>query len=320
MIGSKLKKFAAEMGFTVKNGIAYGIYKDYLLTLKDVNGMPSVTFAVYFTDENIMGNIHLLLDNEDIKKSYAIYLHEISVTMIHIVFLNKLKAIEYIKSFIDMLCEKLSASAVKGAAYCNCCGLETDLTAAHPVMINSNAFLMHSGCIDKIAETQKADYQEIKTMGSVLTGTIGAAIGGIIGAIPWAVVYYFGWFVGWLGLLIGLAAKKGYELFKGKETKAKAVVIIIVAALAVVFAELVTCIVSLSSEISAGNLNYSIIDTIRLLFTALGEDPELQRMFLIDILMGWLFAGLGLYSMIRSIFHSTKSTNGVPYRLDDSSK
>ena len=75
--------------------------------------------------------------------------------------------------------------------------------------------------------------------GNYITGIIGSIIGGAIAAIPWVVVYVkCNMILSVLAILIALGALKGYEIFKGKVTKALKPIVIIVTLLIVIIANL----------------------------------------------------------------------------------
>ena len=64
--------------------------------------------------------------------------------------------------------------------------------------------------------------------GNYITGIIGSIIGGAIAAIPWVFVYVkCNMILSVLAILIALGALKGYEIFKGKVTKALKPIVII---------------------------------------------------------------------------------------------
>lgn len=86
-------------------------------------------------------------------------------------------------------------------------------------------------------------------------GIIGAILGSMVGSIVWAVAYYMGWFFAVIGMLIGIGAKKGYELLGGKKCKAKVVVILI----ATVFGA-ISVMRKAGKEHSSATLNSTVIE------------------------------------------------------------
>jgi len=76
--------------------------------------------------------------------------------------------------------------------------------------------------------------------GSYLTGIIGAIIGGAIATIPWVLVYIYGnMMLSLLAIIIALGALKGYQICKGKMTKAVKPIVAIISLVVVVFATLI---------------------------------------------------------------------------------
>ena len=52
MVGSAMKKFAAENGIAIKDGIAFGNYHGYMMSMEEGVGWKAISFAVRFEDEN----------------------------------------------------------------------------------------------------------------------------------------------------------------------------------------------------------------------------------------------------------------------------
>jgi hypothetical protein len=321
MIGNGLKKFANEKDLEIKKGVAYGVYHQYMITLKDGMGYKSLAFAVNFTDETNRMLLKSMLDDKILKKQYRLNGYLITNNLIEINFIDNWGVLKRLEAFLDMFCEVLISYSVRGAGYCSECGLELNETPAQSVLLSGAVFQMHGACIDKAVSAHEEFAEEIQNSGSVFTGTIGATIGAVLGSIPWIIAFYFGWFVGWLGFLIGIASKKGYEVFKGKETKAKGVVIILVVFVTVVFAEFVTYLLIFHFEIAAdpelSQMGLSILDLSSVFVISVLEDPAFRNSVLIDIGLGWLFAGLGVYSTLREIFSAAKEIESKPIRLDE---
>lgn len=179
---------------------------------------------------------------------------------------------------------------------------------------------MHESCIAHLNEEAGIQHEEAKTTGSVLTGTVGALLGGIIGSIPWAIAYYFGWFVGWLGFLIGIAAKKGYELLKGKETRVKSVILVVVTIISVILVEFVAGIISWNiefandPELASYGLSFSQIAS--LFIEASIYDAEMRGALIGNFILSLIFAGLGIYSTVFDVFKKTGKNSGSAIRLD----
>ena len=151
-------------------------------------------------------------------------------------------------------------------------------------------------------------------------GILGAALGAVVGAIPWAIAFYAGWFVGWLGLLIGVASKKGYELLGGKETKVKAVSVIVSSLISVVAVNMIVYILSWHADLNA-MFGATLQESVNFFFDSMlnknfiAYDPALLPYVLKDIVLGWVFAGLGIFALAKGMFIEAKSNTATPVRL-----
>ena len=320
MIGTAFKKYAKELHFTLDKGVAYGEYRQYLMTFSEGMGWKKVVIGVSLRDETSKAAVQVFLMDQKFRSSHRITEALIEDSAVTLIFQDTMGTVKVIRNTVEKVLDKFTELDIKGIGFCNYCGQAFAGGDKDKILYNEKVLYMHTGCVGHLSAGVNAGAEEIKSKGSVARGTVGAVIGALMGSIPWAVAYYFGWFVGWLGFLIGLAAKKGYELFKGKDTKAKAVVISIVVFLTVIFAEYVTLIISCWSEFSdapqwlAGGFSFG--DVVEYVNAIVLRNREVQISMITDILIGWLFAGLGIFSMVRDIFKGAKATMALPERLN----
>ena len=311
MVGSGIKKYAKQNGLTVKNGVAYGIYRGYMLTLQEGSGWKSADFAISTTDELngvLQSQLGQLLTDET-RKEYRIMELGLSKTRLAVKFFDNPGTMGKMEAFIDVICNKLSACEVPGQNYCGHCGQPIDSAlSAQDILVGGMVCQMHDGCASSAERDMAAAWEEAQSQGNMVTGIIGAILGGIVGMIPWAVASYFGWYVGWLGFLIGFAAKKGYELLKGKVCKAKAIVIIIVSVLCVVLAAFAGYMFLFMSE-----FNLTFMESAELFFLVVSSDSAALGEVLGNLALGLLFAGLGVFDVVRGIFSAnSKKNTSVP--------
>ena len=134
--------------------------------------------------------------------------------------------------------------------------------------------------------------------GNYITGIIGSIIGGAIAAIPWVFVYVkCNMILSVLAILIALGVLKGYEIFKGKVTKALKPIVIIVTLLIVIIANLVVIpnFIAYESDVEV---------------SVLYENEEFQDALMRDLIVSIIFAALGISAAISSI-NNTLIKNGV---------
>ena len=305
MIGSGLKKFAEANGLTVKNGVAYGTYDGVFLTLQEGAGWKSVSAAVYFDTAEQSDRVRGWLGDEARQKEFRIQggsVTDVSVKpgSVQVAFTDNPGTMGKIEAFLPLFTAMLKDLAVKSTQVCHSCGMAGGDAA--DVLIGSTVYHLHDSCSAKAEAELREEADERKSTGSVAKGAIGAVLGAIIGAIPWVIVYAMGYIASLLGLLIGICAKKGYELAKGKETKAKGIVIVICVLLAVVVAEFAAIVaVNTADGIELGWTFGEIVAFM--LEWAMGEG---LAVVLKEIALGWLFALLGIFQLLRVTFRQTK--------------
>lgn len=315
MVGSAIKKYAKENNWQVKNGIAFGIYRGYMMSMQEGAGWKSISIAARLENEDALQSAYELLNDKSFMKDYRISGSKVSPSAVNVVFIDNPGTMKKIIEFIDSFCDGLDSFGAKGANYCSSCGLELGGMGV-PALMNDTVYLLHEGCMHRDDEQLNSAKEEIKKEGSAVTGTVGAFLGAIVGAIPWAIAYYFGWFVAWLGFLVGIAAKKGYELLNGKESRAKGIAVIIATIFGVIFAESAAIMVAVGVAWAQEGITFSIFDIAYSYFYALATDSSILVDILIDTALGLVFAFLGIWSTIRDIFKATGKNADRFIRLD----
>lgn len=320
MVGKTIKKYADEKGLTVKNGIAYGVYGGYMISLNEGSGYKALSVAVSFNDENSYSALGAYLSDANTKKYYRITNHQLNNNSFTVLFFDKKGTMDKIAEFTDALCSKLTELGGLGADYCSSCKMPLDSASAVKASMNNTVYLLHEACFAKDNENFTIAKETVALKGSVPKGIVGALLGAALGAIPWAIAYYYGWFVALLGLVIGLAAKKGYELLGGKESRAKGVVLIIATIFGVFLGESMALIYVMYSAYTTdpqyAAYSITLFDTIRAYFSLLFTNSELMSEIIGDVLFGLVFAALGMYQIIIAAFKSTGKKANTLTKLD----
>lgn len=298
------KTFASTKGLVLSRKKAYGNYQNYMITVNDNGKVKTLCCsAIIDGDEAIAEVERFILMQKNAGRKITGYGVTDKCLVVH--FAASSQTFDQMGAFLDALIAKLSEVGAQGMGICPHCK-QPILADGQLVQINGIVVQMHGACVRQHNEQVDAEQTEIKSDGNVFTGAIGAVLGGILGCIPWAVAYYFGWFVGWLGFLIGLAAKKGYELLNGKRCKTKGIIIIAVTVLCVILAEFVTVGISLALDPEFG---VSVIEGILWVFEMFFESDEVRGAVLSDVALGLLFAGLGIFSLAKDIFSDASPNN-----------
>ncbi len=316
MVGTGIKKFAKENEWQIKSGIAFGNYRGYMMSMQEGAGWKSLSIAARLESEDVVKSAYELLNDKKIMKEYRITDSRVSASSVLIIFLDNPGTMKKIFKFMESFCDGLDSFGAKGINYCSSCGVEFNGAKTVPAVMNDVVYLLHESCMNNDDEEMKHKKDEKAKGGSTLLGTIGAFFGAVVGAIPWAIAYYFGWFVGWFGFIIGLAAKKGYELLNGKESRAKGIVVIIATVFGVFLAESCAIMVSLAVMWIEEGYDFYLLDIAYSYIYALSTDSGILLAVLGDIALGLLFAALGIWSLARDIFKTTGKKADRFIRLD----
>ena len=221
MISQGFKKMANDFGMQINKGIAFGEIEGYCFTFRDGMGTKNVSIGISFDEDgNNRANIFGLLHEN--KKKFAIRDFSYEHHTLTILFHDTFGTLNRIKEFINTFIETLKNNHIKGSEFCASCGNSVSYEPSETVLLNGNAVRLHTSCMQQILDKNNSLYADDSSTkeGSVVRGLIGALIGAFVGAIPWAIVLYFG-YITLVGIVIGLCIKKGYELFGGKQGKAK---------------------------------------------------------------------------------------------------
>lgn len=315
MIGIAYKKFASAKGFKFAKGIAYGNLNGFIVTLCEGSGYKEMLFSAVVDKE--AGARISSLASEECKNKYRLLEFEVSGRYIYIRFGDSVGTLKRIESFVNEIVPLFKEYGAKGSDTCPNC-LERLDSGAVTKLIGGHALKLHSSCAEEMIGRLRENEQAVsETKSNAGLGIIGALIFGIIGAIPWAIVYALGWFVGWLGALIGFMVVKGYELFKGKIKKSIIPVFAVIIIVCVIFAQFLGDAFQLGYYILNGDLEGSIGDIPSTILETLKEVPEYQTIFIKNIIIGLVFAALGVYGIFRNIISKVSSYSEKVVDLED---
>lgn len=134
----------------------------------------------------------------------------------------------------------------------------------------------------------------MKEKNNYVLATFGAFIGACIATIPWILVYIYGnMMFSALAIIIAFVALKGYQLFKGKQTKYLPIIITVVSLLSVSIATLLVIPLALLSKQGYDASFYNL----NLLYHSSEFCSAIFRDFAISI----LFTVLGISGIVKSL-------------------
>lgn len=300
MVGSGLKKYASENGMKVAQGVAYGNLQGFAATMMEGSNIKILTIATRFSSEEQKDQLIQAVNTVDISRTYRVQKLEFGLRTVHIVFTDTVGTMKKIRAFVDWFMPLLSQYGAAQGNVCSECGME--ITSGRWVLVNGIAYHMHDACAQKVSReiSDENTRQQEEATGSYLTGTIGALIGALVGAILWAVVLNMGYVASLVGFVIGWLAEKGYNLLRGKQGKAKVAILILAVIVGVLVGNFAADAFTLLGMISSGELpGYGVADIPGLLMMLLVADAGYFRATLGNMAVGLLFAGLGVFTLLR---------------------
>lgn len=299
MIGSGLKKLAAENGMKVSKGVAYGNLRGYAATLSEGAGWKQIAFSLIFLDDAQRGLFIDYVNKVDVQSLYRVRQLGISGKNIAVIFHDNPGTMKKITEFLDWFIPLLDQYSATKMGICPECG--NQITDGCWKLVGGVAHYMHSTCAEnvrgKISDANENRKRE--DAGFYGTGFVGAFLGAAIGAIVWAIVLLAGYVASIVGLLIGFLAEKGYTLCRGRKGKGKIVILIICIIIGVVLGTFGAEAFTLASMIRDGEVYLTYGNIPGVLITLVRDEPEFASAMASNILMGLLFAGLGVFALLR---------------------
>lgn len=313
MIGSGFKKLAQENGMTVSGGVAYGALRGFNVTFSEGSGYKLMVFSTNFPDPAKRTEFTDAVNSVGMKelyKQYRVQKFEVGPRLVQVLFYDNIGTMKKIRAFLDWFLPLLEQYGASHGNICAECGFE--VTAGVWLQVDGVCHYLHEGCAQKVARDVESDNtrQREEDHGNYLTGTIGALLGAAIGAVLWAVVLNMGYVASLVGLVIGWLADKGYDLLKGRQGKGKVAILIVAVIFGVLLGTFSADAFTLMQMINAGELPGLVMaDIPPFIVLMLTEDAEYLTATLSNIGMGLLFAGLGVFYMLRRTAKEVSDTS-----------
>lgn len=309
MIGSGLKKLAKENNMKVAHGVAYGSLRGYAATLSEENGCKRIVFTTRFPDPAKKDALSALIGQTELKRQYKVQNLEILPRSVQITFVDNSGALKKVRSFLDWFVPLLAQHSATPADVCTECG--SQITGGRWILVNGTSHYLHDTCANRVAqeiEAEKAQKAEEDT-GSYALGLLGALCGSALGAVLWAIVLNIGYVASVVGLVIGWLAEKGYNLLHGKQGRAKVAILIVAVIFGVLLGTITADVFTIIGMMNDGDLyGFTYGDILPLIFFLLAGDADYRGAVVANVLMGLLFAGLGVFAMLRKTGRDVSGT------------
>lgn len=308
MIGSGLKKLAVENGMKIAQGVAYGSLQGFAATMCEGNGWKSITFSTAISDPLKKDEFMQAVNSVNIQRIYRVQNLGMAPRNIQVVFLDNPGTMKKIQEFLEWFLPLLRQAGATMANICPECGGE--VVNGRWMLIDGVAHHMHEGCAQRVSSEigEENARRGQEDQGSYIRGILGALLGAALGAIVWAVVLNLGYVASLVGLLIGFLALKGYDMFKGKQGKGKVAILIVAIVFGVLLGTFAAETFTVIGLINNGELNLEIAQAPLLVLAVLKDDPEYAAGVGGNVLMGLLFAALGVFTLLRNAGRAVAGT------------
>ncbi len=299
MVGHGLKKLAGSHNMQIDSGIAYGSLCGYAATLSEGAGYKQLQITTLFPDPQQQFQLSTLLQGTDLSKEFRVQELIFGTNRINIIFFDNPGTMKKIESFIEYffpLLEKYGATKYNICTECTC-----EITSGKWKLIDGAAFYFHEACAQKVQDSliQTQTMQKQEDNGSYVTGFVGAFLGSATGAIAWGILWSLGYIASIIGFVIGWLAEKGYNLLHGKQAKGKIFILLFSVIIGVFLGTFFGETMSLVGMIRNGELYDITYADIPWLISELLGDAEYLGAIMTDIIMGLVFAALGIFSLVR---------------------
>lgn len=301
MIGSGLKKLAQQNGMQIAAGVAYGSLRGYATTLSEGSGYKQLVITTRFADPAGQEALYAQVGTRNITGDFRVQSLNFAPNGISVVFTDNPGTMKKIEAFIEWFYPMLPRFGATHAGYCGECGTEI-YGGDCWILRDGVAYHVHEACAQRVQAAVEAENTQKKeeAAGSYGLGILGAFLGAALGSLVWALVLTVGYVASIVGFVIGWLAEKGYNLLKGKQGKGKIVILILAIIFGVLLGTFAADAVTLLGMISDGELaGISAGDVPALILVMLINDSEYRLATLGNMAMGLLFAGLGVFTLLR---------------------
>ena len=312
MIANGLKKLAKEYNMHVSHGVAYGSLGGFAATMDEGAGYKRICFSLLFTDGSRRSELMDVVNGTELQRSFRVQNLGFGPRSIEIRFSDTIGTMKKIREFLNWFLPLLQQYGASPANICTECGME--IMDGCWGIVNGTAYHFHNACAERIKQDIAADnvQRAEADRGNYLTGLLGALCGSLLGAIVWALVLSMGYIASIVGLLIGWLAEKGYDLFHGKQGKAKVLILIIAIVLGVLVGTFALDACALFTMIQSGELyGWRISQIPQMILMKLQLDSEYAGGTVKNILTGLLFAALGAFALLRKTGKNVADTKYI---------
>ena len=231
MIGQILSEFAKDLGFTVTDSYAYGIFDGYFMTLYETSAKKSV--FINYLPENDDSNSDNSLNDFALSSAIKNEINDKAISDYKIeengVEITSEASLASFRVLIENITQVLEENGYKGAEYCSSCGCELANKTKKRVHISEKNYLFCAECALNELEEHNKYYEELippATKGNIKKGILGSLLFNALGMLLFVLAFTFlipenniwedfkpGYFVVWFSAVMTFASYYAYGKF-----------------------------------------------------------------------------------------------------------
>lgn len=158
MVGNDMKRFAGKNGLMVNRKMVYGIWKGYVIRLRDTwFAGRSVMFSICLENQSALEALNKWLDSAAIKKRYWISSGSAMEYMCIISFQDTLGTMRKIAAFLEIFPDKLRDLGAMGVEVCSECGKPVAPGEGELTVLDQDVSMMHIQCAQEAREQMREE-------------------------------------------------------------------------------------------------------------------------------------------------------------------
>lgn len=190
MIGKALQEYARDLGLTVNEKCAFGIYEGYLVTLYETVG-KKVIFFNYYLDDTQESNVKKYALSELIKgDDEQLHIEEYDVEDNGVTIMTK-ESISKLAEYMPVLAERLREQGFGAADRCSECGAPTGAEGKKAAVSLKRYGLCNACALDLITKLNNKTDDDEKSQKSSSKAKLFSALFWLVGTAIWVLLYTF---------------------------------------------------------------------------------------------------------------------------------
>lgn len=210
--------------------------------------------------------------------------------------------------------DSLSAMSafLRNNAFVPCCGYCGQTGQVSAYIVGSSCWHLCADCEAQMrSNISMAAQQHAQKKENLVGGIVGALLGSLIGAACILLLSQLGYIAALSGVLMAVAALKGYEILGGKLTKKGIVITSIIMLFMTYFGDRLDWAIILYRDAGGAEVGYTFFECYRMVFTAISEGIIDLSSYLTNLMMLYVFVLIGAIPTIVSKVKEKKAAGNM---------